>query len=160
MDQYPQDLVPLPTQPWDERPEDIPLDIEEVRTALWRHRGNISDAARVLKVKSGRLRNFVKKSPYLSREQEEAREMLADLAESVAYEALTDEDPARKDSMARFVLNSRIGRERGYGTGAGASVNIKGPSGSRLVISWEDGSEVSGNGDDAKVIDQEPVTNE
>lgn len=158
MSDFPSDLVPLPTSPWDIRPTELPLDVEECRTAIWRCRGNITKAAELLKVDSKRLRKFVAASRYLTEELEEAGEQLVDLAEDVAYDALTDaQDPGRRDSMARFVMAGR-GRNRGHGTGGGkVSIGLPGPKGT-VVIKWEDGSTISGNdneevpGDNAKVI--------
>lgn len=144
----PDDLIPLPTMPFDERPSELPLNREECRTALWRAKGNISDAAKLLKVSSLRLRNFVKSNPFLSAEAEEAREILADIAENNVYDALTDEaDAGRRDSMSRFVLNS-IGKRRGYGQNSpGVTLNMpKGP----IKISWDDGTPVG-----PKTIDHE-----
>lgn len=129
--------------PYSERPSELPLDIQECRTALWRCRGNITKASELLKIPSNRLRNFVKKSPFLSEEQKEAQERLMDKAEDILYEALEDEDdPGRRDTMARFVA-SNLGRHRGFGTGnTGITLNLpKGP----MTISWGDGSQITGN---------------
>jgi hypothetical protein len=156
----PNDLIPLPTAPYDERPAEIPLDVEECRTALWRCRGNVSLAAGLLKVPPARLRKFISGSPRLVEEQNEARQMLVDTSEDIAYEALTDpENPSRRDQMARFILTS-IGKGRGYGSSSsgGANVNLSLPKGN-LRIRWADGSSISvdgdDNGDNAKVIDHE-----
>ncbi len=131
----PGDLLPLPTTPWDERPTELPLDIEECRTALWLHRGNIKDAAEALKVSSARLRAFVKNSEYLSREMAESREVLKDIAEKNVYDALTDAvDSGRRDSMSRFVL-STIGKDRGFGNGNGG-LNVPQGKG-KIVVTWE-----------------------
>jgi hypothetical protein len=140
--------------PYDERPASLPLDREECRTALWRVRGNISQAAEILKVPSSRLRAFVRSSPNLQREIEEAAERLKDIAEEVVYEALTDEDdPGRKDSMARFVLTN-LGQDRGYakGTGKGPQLNLNMPQGGKISISWEDGTSINDN-DTPKTIE-------
>jgi hypothetical protein len=150
----PADLVSLPTSPWDERPTELPLDVEECRTAIWMARGNITKAAEIMKVTSQRLRRFVDASPRLSAETLEAKEGLVDRAEEVVHDALNDvNDPGRQDSMARFVLASQ-GRKRGWGNGAGG-VKVINPTGP-INISWGDGSQISGPqpGDDAKVIDQ------
>jgi hypothetical protein len=160
-DRLPDDLVPLPTAPYSERPVSLPLDVEECRTAIWRCRGNVSEAAGLLKVTPGRLRSFVRASPRLSAEVAEAREQLVDIAEDVAYDALTTaDDPGRRESMARFVLGS-LGKSRGYGSASGGNVtinNAKGP----IVIGWADGSDFSqGGGEgvsrDPKTIDGEVV---
>lgn len=141
MSGVPHDLVPLPTAPYSERPVELPLDVEECRTALWMTRGNISEAAKLIKVTALRLRQFVNKSPYLSAEIQEAKDQLVDKAEDVVYDALTDEDDkARRDVMARFVLGSQ-GKARGWGhASAGGSVNIRNTAGGVIVVQWADGT--------------------
>lgn len=149
-DGLPGDLVPLPTAPYAERPISLPLDIEECRTAIWMCRGNITKAAELLKVTSNRLRVFVNKSVYLSAEAKEANERLVDIAEDVVYEALTDtEDKGRKDQMARFVLSSQ-GRPRGWGSGAGTSVNIKNSKGGVIRVAWADGTQLGAPSGDVR----------
>lgn len=125
--------------PYEERPISLPLDVEECRTALWRCNGNVTDAARLLKVRSDRLRKFVKNSPYLSAQLVEAQETLKDLAEANVRDALMDQDDAaRRDAMSRFVLTN-LGTDRGYGQ--------KGPNKGSvqfgdIKISWGDGSDI------------------
>lgn len=153
----PANLQPLPTMPYDERPVELPLDIEECRTAIWRCCGNITKAADMLKCPSARLRNFVRKSQYLVREVDEAREQMVDTAEDNVREALEDEeDKARRDQMSRFVLGSQFARARGWGSGAGASVNVNNTKGGMVVIQWEDGTQFGGQ-EPATVIEGEVV---
>ena len=150
----PTDLVALPTMPYSERPMELPLDIEECRTAIWMATGNVTEAAKLLKITSIRLRTFIKKSPYLSAEMKEAADRLVDIAESNVYNALTDElDPSRRDTMSRFVLTN-IGKERGWGTG-GAGVNIKNSAGGTIVVQWADGTPFGQ--DDGKEIEGEVI---
>lgn len=152
MSSLPQDLVPLPTMPWSVRPAELPLDIEECRTALWQSRGNITEAAKRLKISSSRLRTFVRSSPYLSAQVKEAQEQLIDLAENVVYEALMDsEDHSRQDAMARFVLTGP-GKDRGYGTGA-PKVTINNQKGGTISLAWGDGTVFQP--DEQKVIEHE-----
>jgi hypothetical protein len=143
--------------PYSERPAELPLDIEECRTALWMGRGNITEAAKLLKITSIRLRAFVKKSPYLTAEMQEAADRLVDIAEANVLDALTDElDPGRRDTMSRFVL-SNIGKNRGWGTGSG-NVNIKNAIGGTIVVQWADGSTFGGESaeeSDMKVIEHD-----
>lgn len=156
----PANLQPLPTMPYDERPVELPLDIEECRTAIWKASGNVTKAAEFLKCPSNRLRNFVRKSQYLSREMEEAREQLVDTAEDNVREALEDEeDKARRDQMSRFVLGSQFARSRGWGGGAGPSVKVDNKSGGMVVIQWEDGTSFGGAEPptiDGEVVDASP----
>lgn len=145
----PQDLVPLPTMPWSVRPDEIPLTVDEVRTALWVESGNVSKAAARLKADPIRVRRFIKNSPRLSAEMAEAREQLLDRAEDVMREALDDADDAsRRDSMARFVAKE-LGQERGFGkAGTGAKVTINDKDGRTIQVTWGDGSSVAGPDDD------------
>lgn len=153
-DNVPGDLVALPTMPYNERPPELPLDIEECRTAIWMASGNITEAAKLLKTTSIRMRAFVKKSPYLTSELAESSERMVDIAESNVLNALTDElDPSRRDTMSRFVL-SNIGKGRGWGTGASA-VNIKNAGGGTIIVQWADGTSFSNS--DTKTIDGEVV---
>lgn len=156
-DKIPHDLVALPTMPYSERPPELPLDIEECRTAIWMAAGNITDAAKLLKITSIRLRSFVKKSPYLSAEMQEAADRLVDIAESNVLNALTDElDPSRRDTMSRYVL-SNIGKHRGWGTGGSGGITVKNSANGTIIVQWADGSTF---GDDAKEIDGELVKDE
>ena len=157
MPELPTDLQPIPTQPWAERPDSLPLAVEEVRTALWLEEGSIPRAAIRLKVTSHRLRRFIQNSPRLLAEQNEAREQLADRAEEVVKEALFDPvDTGRRDSMAKYVLSS-IGRSRGFGTGPGKQININ-SEGGNILITWADGSPVGSDSDEVGVIIEGEVT--
>jgi hypothetical protein len=140
MNALPADLKALPTMPYSSRPLELPLDVEECRTALWIERGNITKAATRLKVDSARLRRFIKASRYLTEEQNEAREQLNDIAEDVVYDALTDEsDNSRRDAMAKFVLLGP-GKDRGYGTGA-PKVTVNNNKGGTVIVGWADGTQ-------------------
>jgi hypothetical protein len=140
--------------PYSERPLELPLDVEECRTAIWMAAGNISEAAQLLKITSIRLRAFVKKSPYLSSEMQEAADRLVDIAESNVLNALTDEqDPSRRDTMSRFVLTN-IGKHRGWGSGSPGNVTVKNSAGGTIVVQWADGSQF---GDNAETLEGEIV---
>lgn len=156
-DSVPSDLVALPTMPYSERPPELPLDIEECRTAIWMAAGNITEAAKLLKITSIRLRAFVKKSPYLSAEMQEAADRIVDIAEANVHDALTDEnDPSRRDTMSRFVL-SNIGKHRGWGSGSGPGVTVKNSAHGTIIVQWADGSTFGSN--DSKIIEGE-ITND
>lgn len=149
---FPSDLSPIPTQPWDERPDSLPLTVEEARTALWLDGGSIPKAAARLKVAPNRLRNYIRSSPRLLAEQNEAREQLADRAEEIVCEALNDPiDPGRRDGMAKFLLSSYIGRTRGYGSGPGKiSINS---GGGNIIVTWGDGTPLSDPDKDENTIE-------
>lgn len=131
--------------PYTERPVELPLDVEECRTAIWKCEGNITKAAQMLKCSPLRLRTFVRKSQYLSREMDEAREQLVDTSEDIVREALEDEeDKGRRDMMAKFVLGSQFARQRGWGGSGAANVKVNNSNGGMVVIQWEDGTRFGG----------------
>jgi hypothetical protein len=59
--------VPLPYLPWLERPESLPLDVDEIATALFLAHGNVAGASELLKVPQSRLKRPIRKSLYLQR---------------------------------------------------------------------------------------------
>ena len=147
----PRGLVPLPVYPYERRPDGVPLDIEECRTALWIGRGNVLTAARALKVEPARLRRFIKTSILLREEQIEAKTLLVERAEEIIGEALEDEALDTRIDAAKFVLE-RVGKDAGWSKNTGG-VTINGPTG-QIVISWA--------GDDATgtapiTIDHAPI---
>ena len=156
-DHVPNDLAALPTMPYSERPVELPLDIEECRTALWMASGNITEAAKILKVTSIRLRSFVKKSPYLTSEMAEAHDRIVDIAEANVRDALTDElDPSRRDTMSRFVLTN-IGKHRGWGSGSSGGVTVKNSAGGTVIVQWQDGTSFgTKEEDEGNLIDVTP----
>jgi hypothetical protein len=140
--ELPADLPPL-DQRAGEWPLDEPLESDQVRAALWHGAGNVTRAAKLLKVSPARLGHYLRRMPALREERLLAAEMIVDRAEGVILDAMADtDDPVRQDNAARFVLE-RIGRARGWGTaqpapGGGLSVNFggEGKSGA-LAIRWE-----------------------
>ena len=153
----PDDLAPLPTMPYSERPLELPLDVEECRTAIWMASGNISEAASILKITSIRLRAFVRKSAYLSAEMQEAADRLVDIAESNVKDALTDpNDITRRDTMSRFVLTN-IGRQRGWGSGNTGGISVKNTAGGTIIVQWEDGSKFGEKAEEGNVIEGEAI---
>lgn len=138
----PEDLAPLPATASIPADPSQPLDREFVRSALWHGSGNISAAADLLNVPSPRLARFVTRDPYLSRERTHAAQLLADRAEHVLLDALTD--PQTKLDTAKWLLERR-GHERGYASpikqqpqnitfaGVGPTPGTKGG----MVVKWE-----------------------
>jgi hypothetical protein len=109
----PTSLISLPEPTWSSYPDDYPISAEEVRTLLWMFSGDISQAAAYYKVPSARLRMFIRKTAYVARELAEIQEQLLDIAEYNIHEALVSNDPKRRDSAARFVLEKSVaGRSR------------------------------------------------
>lgn len=109
----PDDLVVPYGRPIRKLGDDEPLTARDVRSALWLHAGNIRAAAGRLGVPPARLRAFVRNSPWVRREFNEARERILDRAEGVLFEALFSDEPRRRDSAAKYILTkSQTGRAR------------------------------------------------
>lgn len=106
------EIEPLPARntPY---PDDRPLDFDEVKSALWHGRGNIARAANLLKTPAARIGALLKKDAQLAAIRAEAAELVVDAAENVMLQALEDQDRARADHAAQFVLE-RAGRQRGW----------------------------------------------
>ena len=131
------DIAALPTRtaPY---PNDVPLDPEEVKSALWHARGNLRAAAGLLWTSQARLGALVKRDATLAATRQEAAELLLDEAEAVMVEALTSEDPVRADAAARFVLE-RAGRGRGWTRdgSTGVSLSFGNAQGGALAVKWQ-----------------------
>jgi hypothetical protein len=90
----------------------LEFDVEEVALRLREFHGNVTECARTLNVNPQRLRAFVRNTPELNAELEEAGEELVDDAERVIRSCLKERRSAtRRDFATRFVL-STLGKHR------------------------------------------------
>jgi hypothetical protein len=118
----PKCLVKLPALYFDKRPYGMPLSTHEVISALWTNSGNVTLAAEQLRIGSARMRRIVHRFPEVKAAWVEIQEQLLDQAERVVREGLNDRnDPKRRLGMAKFVLNSERGRNRGWGGSVGTA---------------------------------------
>jgi hypothetical protein len=69
----PDEFVPLPYFPWKSRPDSLPLDTDEIATALYLANGDLKAAAARLKVTVAQLRKTIRKTPFLQRLIERSR---------------------------------------------------------------------------------------
>jgi len=119
--------------------------------------GNVTEAAIILKITSIRLRAFIKKSPYLSAEMQEAADRLVDIAETNVKDALTDElDPSRRDTMSRFVLTN-LGKHRGWGNTNSGGITVKNSAAGTIIVQWGDGTQI---GQDPKEVEGRVIEND
>jgi hypothetical protein len=63
----PDEFLPLPYFPWLSRPETLPLDVDEVATALYLAKGDPAAAAALLKVSVPRINRVIRRIPKLVR---------------------------------------------------------------------------------------------
>jgi hypothetical protein len=116
------------------------LDPEVVVEVLSRHGVNVSDAASELGVASADLRRLLWANPKLTDAAVEMEERRLDLAERNIFEALTSEDPRRRDAASMFTIrNSHRARKRGWITtstsAAELSVSTSAPT-RTLTFRW------------------------
>lgn len=112
----PNNLVELPPFYCDQRPCGMRLTTHEVISALWANNGNVTLAAGQLRIGPDRLRRIVHRFPEIKEAWIEIREQLLDQAERNVREALDDSgDRKRQLGMAKFILGSARGRNRGWG---------------------------------------------
>ena len=131
----PDDLV-VPYESIRQLADDEPLESRDVRSALWLCAGNMRKAAERLGVPPARVRAFVRNSPWVREELDEARERILDMAEAVLFEALFSDDPKRRDSTARYILTkSQMGRSRMHALAEHLQLD---PKADQPVIRWVD----------------------
>jgi hypothetical protein len=132
----PKDLVVPYGRPLRKLGDDEPLTARDVRSALWLCAGDIHKAAERLGVPPARIRAFVRNSPWVREELDEAREGILDRAEEILHEALFSDDPKRRDSAARYILTkSQMGRSRMHALTEHLQLD---PKTDRSVIRWAD----------------------
>lgn len=130
----------LSAYPWDQRPDDHPLTVEEVCAALAETDGSIRRAAALLRVGSLVLRKFVDRSARARAVQREMDNCLLDDARGVLRAALDSESHLRNDWAARYVLNSANAKSLGWSP-TSASDQASSPSITLIMppAAWENG---------------------
>ena len=147
----------LPAYPWEQRPDDHPLQVEEVCSALVETEGNVRDAADRLKVGALVLRKFIERSTRARAVIVEMAAQLADEAQTTLHAALRDQDARRQDWATRFILNSKNARKLGWASSdpAEASANHTGPliNLTLPIVEWQDGTKIGPKAAAKQIID-------
>jgi hypothetical protein len=121
------------------------LDLNRVRRALFKADGDVTRAAKSLKVKSADLRRLTWRHPTLIMDALEHAHRLVDRAESKLRQALDGDHAERSLRAATFILShSSAARERGWGRHGGGYDDVYSPSpaAAPVVVIWGDGSPV------------------
>ena len=87
---------------------------EEVINILYQTGGNVAQAAKILKLDAGNLRQRVRNKPNLREAQVEAREQLNDDAENIIAKAIHGKNKQQAIDTAKWYLPRRA-KDRGYG---------------------------------------------
>lgn len=114
------------------------MDLGRVKRALFKHEGNISKAARALRVNSLELRRLCWTHYELVALALEHAHRLCDEAEENLRKALRGDHPDRALSAATFILSHhRVARERGWGRHSGDSgYDYSPPPAAALTVVW------------------------
>ena len=151
----------LPAYPWDVRPDDHPLSVEEVCAALVHSEGNVKEAADRLKVGALILRKFIERSSRARAVIVEMAAQLADEAQTTLHAALRDSDSRRQDWAVRYILNSKNARRLGWGsTDAAEDASLhRGPliNLTLPLVQWEDGTRIGPREAAKAIVDLTPA---
>ena len=136
------EFIPLPYFPWDKRPSHLPLDVEEVATALYLTGGLIGQAAERLKTEPLKVVRVISRSARLTRLHGELAALLNDKVHEEYVRAFQSEDDRRREWAS-----SKVSQTKGFqvhplapSTNAAQGLPV-GPNGpTRIIISWEDPS--------------------
>ena len=101
------EFVPLPFYPWNERPSTLPLDPDEVATAIHIAKGDIPAAAALLKVPEFKLNRSLRHHPRLQRVLNESLEIVHNRAASEYIQALDSPSDRRREWAASKILATR-----------------------------------------------------
>jgi hypothetical protein len=132
----------LPAYPWDERPDGLPLQIDEVCAALYRADGSIPRAADVLRIGTLLLRKYVARSARARAVIRECDDLLIDRARERLRDALESDQSVRQDWATRYILSSSNARERGYAPTPVADAQSPQITLVMPPARWDDGTEL------------------
>src|SRR4029077_8585341 len=153
--------VMLPAYPWEVRPDDNPLTVEEVCAALVHSEGNVKIAADRLKVGALILRKFIERSSRARAVIVEMAAQLSDEAQTTLHQALRDPDTRRVDWATRFILNSQNAKKLGWASTANAEdaslhrgplINLTLPN-----VQWADGTVIGPKEAAKQIIELTPA---
>ena len=115
------------------------IDLDRVRRALFKADGNITQAAKALKVKSADLRRLTWRHPTLIMDALEHAHRMVDKAEEKLIAALDGDHPERSLRASLFILShSAAARERGWGRHGGDSDYLYSPpAAAPVVVIWQ-----------------------
>ncbi len=102
-----QEFVPLPFYSWTERPSTLPLDHDEVATAIHLAQGDITQAAFLLKTPIVRVTRSLRASPRLQRVLAECHDIAIARAASEYIKGLDSPSDRRREWAAKALLATR-----------------------------------------------------
>jgi hypothetical protein len=116
------------------------IDLERVRRVMFRTDGNVTKAAKVLKVSSADLRRLTLRHPTLVMDALEKAHRLVDKAEAKLLEALDGDHRERSLRASLFILShSPAARERGWSRHGGVDASglySRPPAAAPRLVIW------------------------
>jgi hypothetical protein len=135
------EFVPLPYYNWAVRPSHLPLDVEEVATALYLCQGIIGRAAERLRTEPLKVVRAISRSARLTRLHAELAALLNDRVHEEYINAFNAPDDRRREWAASKVAQTKQfqGHPLAPNSNVPAQISQGGSGGPmRIVISWED----------------------
>lgn len=99
------EFIPLPFYPWEERPDTVPLELEECETAIHLAQGHLPKAAELLKTALYKLNRMIVRHPRLQHIYTEAAQNLAHRAAGEIIDALDSPNDRRREWAATKILS-------------------------------------------------------
>ena len=135
------EFIPLPFYPWDKRPPHLPLDVEEVATALYLTQGLIGQAAERLKVEPLKVVRSISRSARLTRLHAELASLLNDKVHEEYINAFKSDDDRRREWASAKVAQTKQFQGHPLAPNSNVAPTLAGAAGpTRIIISWEDPS--------------------
>ena len=135
--EHDQEFIPLPFYSWEERPESVPLDVDEVATAVHLAMGDVPRAAELLKVAVYKVDRLLRHHPRLQRILLEHQAIALHRASAEYIRALDDPSDRRREWAAKSILATWLAQGHPFSpapaNSVSTSVNI---SAREVVYSW------------------------
>jgi hypothetical protein len=114
-----------------------------IARALFRHKGNVSEAADDLALESAELRRMIQKSEALQAAMTEIMERSVDKAIGIIQDGMDEESYLVRFYAAKEFLRTETGRRRGFGQPHHTQIVEGGTAGGRavIVLKWLDDNE-------------------
>jgi hypothetical protein len=139
-----EEFLPLPYYPWDERPSHLPLDADEVATAIHLAHGDLHDAAQLLKTPLHRVERLARNSPRLQKVLQESLNLTLIRAASIPIRTLFDPtaDARRLEWASTKLLQSKLAQSHPLSPAPAAniqsnSLTVNAPQ-RTIVFKWQD----------------------
>jgi hypothetical protein len=145
------EFIPLPFYPWEVRPSHLPLDVEEVATALYLTGGLLARAAERLKTEPLKVVRAIARSARLQRLHAELSSLLNDKVHEEYVKAFQSEDDRRREWASSKVSQTKGFQSHPLAPNSQVSPQLAMTGPTTVTIHWGNPPE------DLKVIEHEVI---